>query len=122
MHPPPDCSISQNQSLCGPGCVSLDLAQSILPSEPLLMLCSALIYLGVYTRSSRYPLKMPAASTASSIRFASVAFLPNGFVTITAFLYLQQSITAFSCRLLGSATQTISAVVFATASSRSVVT
>ena len=108
MHPPPACSKSQNQSLCGPGCVSLDFAQSILPSAPFFTLSCALINLGVYTRSSRYPLKMPASSTASSILLASAVFLPKGLVVITAFLCLQQSITASSCKLLGSAIQTIS--------------
>src|SRR5690606_41195234 len=31
IHPPPACSKSQNHSLCGPGCVSRDLAHRILP-------------------------------------------------------------------------------------------
>mgnify|MGYP003305039202 CR=1 FL=1 len=41
MHPPPACSISQNQSLWGPGWVSLDLVQIILPRLPLCTLFNA---------------------------------------------------------------------------------
>ena len=55
------------------------------------------------------------------MRFASSALRPNGFVVITAFLCLQQSITAASCKLLGNAIHTISTFGFATASSISVV-
>ena len=45
--------ISQNHSLCGPGWVSLDFAQSILPNAPSRTLASAFRNFGVYTRSSK---------------------------------------------------------------------
>ena len=34
MAPPPDCSESQNQSLCGPGWASRERVHSTLPSAP----------------------------------------------------------------------------------------
>ena len=45
--PPPAFSISQNQSECGPGCVSLDFAQSTRPIEPASTLFTDFKNLGV---------------------------------------------------------------------------
>ena len=53
IQPPPACSISQNQSLWGPGCVSRDFAHKILPTAPSFTDWLALMNLGVYTRSSK---------------------------------------------------------------------
>ena len=61
MAPPPACSASQNQALCGPGCVSRTWAQVTCPICPARIACTALSVFGVYTRSSRYPAKTPAS-------------------------------------------------------------
>ena len=53
MAPPPACPASQNQALCGPGCVSRLRTQSTSPTAPDRTEASALSVLGVYTRSSR---------------------------------------------------------------------
>ena len=51
--PPPACFASQNQALCGPGCVSRERAHVTSPIAPERTICSALSVFGVYARSSR---------------------------------------------------------------------
>ena len=53
MHPPPACSASQNQALCGPGWVSRLRTHITSPTAPVPTAAAALIVFGVYTRSSR---------------------------------------------------------------------
>ena len=45
--PPPESSVFQNQSLCGPGCVSRERTQSTLPIAPALTRPSAFSVFGV---------------------------------------------------------------------------